>query len=299
MRPRRLCYHPGMRPRLIVLDADGTVWLGSEAVPAAPSFIARARAAGLRCVLASNNAKPGRRDYLEKCRKLGLAFELADIFSVNHLAGPHLAKHYPGARTLVLGSEEFAAAVGEHLPAISAERWLAEHGIPSAHPGTSRMLDPADMEQMQAARFDLVLVGIDHAVNYLKLSFGCIAVEQGARLIGANQDPTYPVEHRIELPGNGSLVQLLALVTRAEPEYLGKPEPHMLRQIAAETGVPVAEMAVVGDRVETDIEMARRLGLPSFLVLTGVTAAADAPQGVPGMQVAPTLDDVAALLGIP
>ena len=75
-------------------------------------------------------------------------------------------------------------------------------------------------------------------------ALGCAAIERGARLVGANQDPTFPIEDGLELPGNGSTVRLIAAVTGAVPEYMGKPEPHLLRQIEAETGVPLAQMVM-------------------------------------------------------
>jgi 4-nitrophenyl phosphatase len=143
------------------------------------------------------------------------------------------------------------------------------------------------------------VVGIDLNVNYLRIALCCAAIERGARLIGANQDPTFPIEDGLELPGNGSMVRLIADVAQVQPEFMGKPQPHLLEQIARETGVPYSAMAVIGDRIETDIVLAQDAGIPAFLLLTGVTPADPPPVALPGVAIAATLDDVARELGLP
>ncbi len=288
-----------MQARLILLDANGTLWRGGAAIPEAPGFIHRAQAAGLHPLLVSNNAGPDRAMYHAKCARLGLDFAAEDIFSVNHLAGPYMAQHHPGAHTLVVGSEALVRSMGHHTQVTGAEEYFSARGIPALKEGRCRPVEPADLELLREARFDAVVVGIDLDVNYLRLALACAAIERGAVLIGANQDPTFPVEDGLELPGNGGMVRLIAATTGATPEFIGKPEPHILHQIAAETGAALEEMVVVGDRIETDIELAHRAGLASFLVLTGVTSPGGVPPDLPaGVTVAATLDDVAQALGI-
>lgn len=287
-----------MRPRLILLDADGTVWRGENAIPGAAGFIRSAQAAGIRCVLVSNNAGPDRAMYHAKCVKLGLGFAPGDIFSVNHLAGPYMARHYPGARILVLGSDALVRSMREHTDATGTEEYLVARGMPPLSEGRCRPVVAADLELLRRADFDAVVVGIDLNVNYLRIALCCAAIERGARLIGANQDPTFPVEDGLELPGNGSMVRLIAAVTGAKPEFMGKPQPHLLEQVAQETGVEYQAMAVVGDRIETDIVMAQQAGIRAYLVLTGVTASAP-PAPLPGVVTAASLIDVAADLGLP
>lgn len=283
---------------MILLDADGTLWRGAAAIPGAADFIRRVRAAGLRPVLVSNNAGPDRAQYYAKCWQLGLDFALEDIFSVNHLAGPYMAQHHPGAHALVVGSDALVRSMGEHVHVTGAEEYFTARGMPALKEGRCRPVEPDDLALLREARFDAVVVGIDLNVNYLRLALACAAVQRGAALIGANQDPTFPVEDGLELPGNGSMVRLVAAVTGAEPEYIGKPEVHILRQIEAETGIPISAMVVVGDRIATDIELARRAGIPAFLVLTGVTVANSVPADLPGVTVSATLNDVAQALGI-
>jgi len=288
-----------MQPRLILLDADGVLWRGAEVIPQAPAFIRRAQAAGIRCVLVSNNAGPDRAAYLAKCLKLGLAFAEHDIFSVNYLAGPFIAQRYPDANVLVVGSEELTRSMREHCNVTSAEEWLAARGVPALSTGHGRAVTPADMALIRHVRSDLVFVGIDHNVNYLKLALACVAVQHGAGLIGANQDLTFPVEEGLLLPGNGASVRLIECVTGAQARFIGKPESPLINQIELETGCRRREMVMVGDRIATDIVFAQRAGVEAYLVLTGVTAAEAVPPNYTDATVAATLDDVARDLGLP
>jgi 4-nitrophenyl phosphatase len=286
---------------LILLDADGVLWRGAEVIPQAPGFIRRAQAAGHRCVLVSNNAGPSRSDYAAKCERLGLALAEEDVFSVNYLAGPWLRRHYGAARVLLVGSPQFGAAVRAHgVDLTSSEDWLAAHGLIAADGAPVAGRAPADIAAHLADdAFEAVLIGMDTHINYMQLALAAVAVQRGARLLGANQDPTYPIPGGILLPGNGSLVEVVAHAARATPQFLGKPQPHLLELIEAETGVPRSAMVMVGDRWETDIQFAVNGGIPGWLVLTGVTQAADVPQPLPeGIRVAADLDEVAAGLGL-
>jgi 4-nitrophenyl phosphatase len=286
-----------MQPRLILLDADGVLWRGQTVIPEAPGFIRAARAAGLRCVLVSNNAGPDRAAYRAKCRRLGLELEEQDLFSVNHLAGPFMAQHYPGAHVLVLGSEELARGMAAYCDVVSTEQWLRQHGVPSLLDGQGRMATAEDVALVRAARADVVFAGIDHNVNYLKLALACVAVQRGAALVGANMDPTFPIEDGLQLPGNGATVRLLETVCGVPARFIGKPEPYLLEQIEAECGVPRAAMLMVGDRIATDIEFAHRGGIAACLVLTGVDRAENLPPGG-DVRVAATLAELAAQLGL-
>jgi 4-nitrophenyl phosphatase len=289
---------PGM---LLLLDADGVLWRGREVIPQAPGFIRRARAAGHRCVLISNNAGPSRADYAAKCAGLDLDMAEADIYSVNYLAGPFLARHYAGARLLLVGSPQLAASIrgAGNAGLATAEEWLLEHGLtaPDGAPVAGRA--PADVAvHLADDSFDAVLIGMDTHVNYMQLALAAVAVQRGARLLGANQDLTYPIPGGLLLPGNGSLVELVAHTAGIQAEYLGKPLPHMLELIEAETGVARSEMVMLGDRWATDIQFALAAGIPAWLMLTGVTAAQQVPHPLPaGVQVAESLEDVAAALG--
>jgi HAD superfamily hydrolase (TIGR01450 family) len=281
-----------MRPRLIILDADGVLWRGSEAVPGASEFTTRARAAGIRCVLLTNNSNSDRRTYQAKCQRLGLGFEEADIFSTNYVAGIYFAQNHKGQSVLVVGSEMLAASVAEHVPTVHAKRWLADHFV-------EEDLDSSDQFRvLDGARFDSVLVGIDFALSYSRLALACAAVQRGARLVAANYDLTYPYEAGLLLPGNGSMVQVVEQVSGSQAVVIGKPGLFMLERIQMETGVAREDMLLVGDRLDTDIAMARAGGVAALLPLTGVTTAGMVPDDLVDVLVVADLLEAAEQLGI-
>jgi 4-nitrophenyl phosphatase len=289
-----------MLAMLFLLDADGVLWRGREVIPQAPGFIRRARAAGHGCVLISNNAGPSRADYAEKCAKLGLDLGPADIFSVNYLAGPWLARHYAEKRILLVGSPQLADSIraAGNAGLVNAEEWLAQHGLtaPDGAPVAGRA--PAEVAvHLADDSFDAVLIGMDTHVNYMQLALAAVAVQRGAKLLGANQDTTYPIPGGLLLPGNGSLVELVAHTAGVAAEFLGKPQPHLLELVEAETGTARSGMVMVGDRWATDIQFALNAGIPGWLLLTGVTAPQQVPHPLPeGVRVENDLDEVAAAL---
>lgn len=278
--------------KAILLDADGVLWRGRDVIEPAPEFIRRAQAAGLRCLVVSNNAGPNREAYSDKCRRLNLALAPADIFSVNHLAGPFLAEHHANKRVLVIGSEMLTASVAPHADAIRADDWLGEQGV------DLRMATVDDLHLLDQADFDIVLIGIDVTVSYIKLCLACVAIQHGALLIGANPDYSFPFAGDVILPGNGSIVSLVAEVSGVTPTYLGKPSPYLLTQIESETGFSRDEMVMVGDRPETDYDFARAAGVFTYMVQTGVTPPEKMPPDGTDVKVLPTLAEVAAELGI-
>lgn len=280
------------QPKLILLDADGVLWRGGQVIAEAPGFIRRAQAAGIRCVLVSNNAGPDRAAYLQKCEGLGLALSEADIFSVNYIAGSWLARHYPGARVLVLGSEMLAASVARHMPDCeSGLSWLQRHALDQP------LLKAEELARLRDADFDVVLCGIDINVSYAKLALASVVLERGAKLVAANHDPTFPFEDGMVLPGNGSIVELLSRVAGVDFVSLGKPGLAILEQIEAECAVERSQMLMIGDRIDTDIRLALNAGMPSILVLTGVSSRADAAGLPASVSVAENLDAAADWLG--
>jgi len=281
------------KPSVILLDADGVLWRGGDVIPQAPGFIRRAHAAGIRCVLLSNNAGLNRQSYEAKCRRLGLDLAERDIFSSNYISGPYLARMYPGQRVLVFGSPQLVESVRAHcLDVTDAHEWLSARNL------AGFLHAPEQLDRLAETDFEVLLMGIDINIDYATLSLAGVCCQRGAVLVAANDDPTFPFEHGLTLPGNGSFVALVELVGGVRAQRLGKPAPYLLEQVELETGVGRDSMLLIGDRLETDIELARRAGIPAMLVLTGVETAATAPPEDALLRVVPTLDEAAAALEI-
>jgi HAD superfamily hydrolase (TIGR01450 family) len=139
------------------------------------------------------------------------------------------------------------------------------------------------LAEMRAHGFDVrgdervrwVVIAFDRTFDYAKLNIGLQAVKQGARLIATNPDRTCPVEGG-EIPDCAGMIAAVEAVTDRKVEAIvGKPSPIILEVALAALGVPARDAAIVGDRIETDIVMGRRLGLATVLVLSGITRADD------------------------
>jgi phosphoglycolate/pyridoxal phosphate phosphatase family enzyme len=230
-----------------LFDLDGTVYLGDRLVPGAAETIAALRADGRRVAFLSNKPLETRGDYARKLTRLGVPAAEDDVVNSSLVLARHLATLDAGAPVFVIGE-----------PPLVAE--LRAHGF--------------DVRMDHRVRW--VVIAFDRTFDYGKLNTALQAVRHGARLIATNPDRTCPTEDG-EIPDCAGMIAAVEAVTGARVEAIvGKPSPIILEVALARLGVPAAEAVIVGDRIETDIVMGRRLGLATVLVLTGVTRADDA-----------------------
>ena len=229
-----------------LLDLDGTVYRGEALIPGADTTIAALRAAGRRVAFLSNKPLQTRADYAAKLTRLGVPASAEDVVNSSLVLARHLRRLDPEAPVFVIGE-----------PPLLAE--LAAHGF----------------EVRPDARARWVVIAFDRTFDYAKLNTALQAVRGGARLIATNPDRTCPTEDG-EIPDCAGMMAAVEAVTGATVEVVvGKPSPIMLDVALERLGVSPGDCVIVGDRIETDIAMGKRLGLGTVLVLTGVTAAAD------------------------
>jgi 4-nitrophenyl phosphatase len=238
-----------------VLDLDGVVWLGDEAIPGAAQAIGRLRARGDRVVMVTNNSALTITDYQAKLDFFGVPTERDDLVTSAQVAAGLLDR---GQTALVCAGPGVVEA-------------LTGRGVTCV--------------RQDDGPVDAVVVGWHRDFDYQRLTVAMRAVRAGARLIGTNDDATYPTPDGV-LPGGGSILAAVAYASGVEPTVAGKPHRPMvdhLRAIVGDVNI------VVGDRPSTDGLLARGLGARFALVLSGVTGRGDLP-------VDPTPDQVAANL---
>jgi HAD superfamily hydrolase (TIGR01450 family) len=239
-----------MRPRLPyrgwLFDLDGTVYLGERLIPGADAAIAAIRAAGRRVAFLSNKPLETRAEYAAKLTRLGVPAAPDDVINSSLVLARYLRDRDPGAPVFVIGE-----------PPMRDE--MAAHGF----------------EVRPDERVRWVVIAFDRTFDYAKLNVALQAVKGGARLIATNPDRTCPVEGG-EIPDCAGMIAAVEAVTDRKVETIvGKPSPIILEVALAALGVAASEAAIVGDRLETDMVMGRRLGLGTVLVLSGVTRGAD------------------------
>jgi glycerol-1-phosphatase len=230
-----------------LLDLDGVVYLGGAAVPGAAKALTEARHRGMRLAFVTNNASRTPSAIAAQLNRLGIPGEAAEVVTSAQAAARLLAERLPaGAPVLVVGGMGLRIAV-------------RERGL---RPVSTALDRPAAVVQ-----------GYGPGIDYALLAEGGLAVRAGAWFVASNADLTLPTARGLQ-PGNGSLVQVIATATGEHPVVAGKPEPPLHAEAVERTGAK--RPLVVGDRLDTDIEGAVRVGADSLLVFTGVSQPADA-----------------------
>jgi HAD superfamily hydrolase (TIGR01450 family) len=227
---------------LALLDLDGVVYVGSRAVPHAPEALRAARSAGMHLAFVTNNASRPPAAVAGHLAELGIEVAPEEVVTSAQAAARLLAAQLdPGAKVFVIGGLGLFEA-------------LQDHGL-------------VPVQQIQAEP-DAVVSGYHPDLRWRTVIDGAILVGRGLPWVASNTDRTVPTRYGPG-PGNGVLVAAVAEFARRTPVVAGKPEPPLLEESIRR--VSGNRPLVVGDRLDTDIEGARRLGLDSLLVMTGVT----------------------------
>ena len=226
-----------------LFDLDGTVYLGEALIPGADATLAALRAAGRRVAFLSNKPLYTRRDYADKLTRLGVPTREDEVVNSSIVLARHLQRLDPGAPVFVIGEPPL---VGE----------LRAHGF----------------EVRADADVRWVVIAFDRTFDYAKLNTALQAVRRrDARLIATNPDRTCPTEDG-EIPDCAGMMAAVEAVTGKSVEVVvGKPSPIILEVALQTLGVGADDCVIVGDRIETDILMGKRLGLATVLVLSGIT----------------------------
>jgi glycerol 3-phosphatase-2 len=250
-----------------LLDLDGVVYLGGAAVAGAPEALAEARRRGMRLAFVTNNASRSPSAIVAELTSLGVPADPAEVVTSAQAAAHLIADRVPaGAPVLVVGG------IGLRLA-------LRERGLRPVSTAAER---PAAVVQ-----------GYGPGIDYPLLAEAALAVRAGAWYVASNADATLPTARGLQ-PGNGSLVQVIVNATGIRPVVAGKPEPPLHAETLARTGAK--RPLVVGDRLDTDIEGAVRVGADSMLVLTGVTGPAEAVLAPSGQRPTYVAADLTGLL---
>jgi glycerol-1-phosphatase len=239
---------------LLLVDLDGVVYRGTEAIPGMPELLARRAAAGDIIVYVTNNSRWHRSEYRERLAGMGAPADPERILT--------------SARGTAL-----AMAGLPRPPRLS---------MVFAGPGLQRELEDVGLATVAcsydglAQGPDAVAVGVDFDLSFERLSAAAAALRAGALFAVTNRDPVFPMPDGLKA-GAGAMVAALITASGREPDMvIGKPEPGLMRAAADVAGVPVEEAVVIGDGLLTDIAAANAVGARSVLMLTGVSTAAQA-----------------------
>jgi glycerol 3-phosphatase-2 len=228
---------------VIVCDLDGVLWRGDVAIAGSADAVAELRAAGRRVAFLTNNSSLRVQDVVDRLVAIGVPTSEADVGSSAQAAAALLA------RDLVRGARVLACAGPGVIEALTERGYVV---VDAGEPGDEPV--------------DAVVVGFHREFDFDRLDRAADAVRRGARFVATNIDATYPAAHRV-LPGAGALVAAVATAAGRSPEVAGKPEAATVALVRERFG---SKGVMVGDRPSTDGELARRLGWPFAMVLSGI-----------------------------
>ena len=231
---------------LFLLDIDGVILRGKSIITGSSEAIKDLKNKGAKIVFVTNNSTKSRIEHAENLSKHGISVIADDILSTSYCAAKY-AKENELKSVYIVGEE-----------------------------GLKEELESANIQVLSqnAKNVDAVIVGMDRTLTYTKLATAHRLITNGAKFIATNTDATYPIENG-EAPGAGAMIAAIHITVGKPPIILGKPNPFMLNLALKETNISVDKCAVVGDRPETDIAMANRVGCISVLVLTGVSTSSN------------------------
>ena len=227
--------------RALILDMDGVLWRSTQPIGDLQSIFANIKKLKLKAVLATNNATKSINQFLDKLDSFGVKVESWQIVNSAQATAHYLKKEHPDGGPVFLVGESGLVEI------------LNENGF-------------FESDKNPIA----VVVAMDTGINYEKLRKATLLIRSGVPFIGTNPDRTFPTPEG-QVPGAGSFLAIIEAATDIQPIVIGKPNPAMYQFALDRLGTKPEETLIVGDRLETDIAGAQKLGSPCALVLSGVT----------------------------
>lgn len=251
---------------LAMLDLDGVVYVGGNAVEGAADHLAEARAAGMRLAFITNNASRPPEQVAAHLSELDVPAAPDDVVTSAQAAARVLVDRFgAGARVLLVGAG-------------GLEQALRASG-----------LIPVGVEDDA----DAAVTGYGPDVPWSSIMRAAVRIRDGLPWVATNTDMTFPAAFGVA-PGHGVQVQMLRDFTGVEPTVAGKPQRPLLEETVRRTGAQRPLM--VGDRLDTDIEGGRNAGFDSLLVLTGVSGLTDLVAAPPRQRPTYIAPELAGLL---
>jgi HAD superfamily hydrolase (TIGR01450 family) len=252
----------------IIFDMDGVLHVGKTVVPGAPETLARLRKAGIRVFFLTNNGEHTREFFVKRLEGFGIEAHVKEMYPSSYGAARYIKENFPGKKVFVFSE------------------------------GMQKELENSGIEVEGTKRADVVVASLDVKLTYGKLVSAFQAIAAGAAFLASNEDAAFPVEDGLK-PGAGAIVAALEKSTGRKPIVIGKPQPYLLDIVLREHRLKKEETLMVGDRLETDILMAKQEGLKSAFALSGVSRKEEIGKtGLKPDYVIETVNELPGILGL-
>ena len=235
--------------KCFMLDMDGTFYLGNNLLDGSLAFLDKLEATGRTALFLTNNSSKSASVYVEKLKRMGVKPAFLNVLTSGQAAGSYCLRERKGQKAFLLGNDML-------------RKELVDMGV-----------------EIDNDRPDYVLIGYDTSLDYRSMTAVCDWVRAGLPYIATHPDFNCPTETGFA-PDIGAIMAFIEASTGRRPELvIGKPNGGIVREALERTGLQKEELAMVGDRLYTDIATGRIFGIVSILVLTGEASLADVEAG--------------------
>ena len=245
-----------------LIDLDGTIYRGSEPIPAGRRFVEQLQARQIPFLFLTNNTTKTPETVANRlANEFSIHVRPETFYTATLATIDYLNDANKGKKVYVIGEPGL-------IEPILAAGYVWEEETP-----------------------DYVVVGLDTDVTYEKFVVATLAIQKGATFIGTNPDKNIPTERGL-LPGAGSVIAMIEASTQQKAIYIGKPEAIIMEKAVETLGMEKANVLMVGDNYTTDILAGINNGIDTLLVLSGFTQKADVPTlPVPPTYLVDSLDE--------
>ena len=259
--------------RHVALDMDGTIYSGKTVFQTTVPFLALLRELGIGYTFLTNNPSKSKKMYLEHLAAMGIMADEDELYTSSQATIEFLQEKFPKVKRLFV---------------------LGTPGMCDEFTRAGFVLLPDDPQEEP----DAVVVGFDMTLTYARLCRAAWWIQQGKLYVATNPDLVCPTDQPTVLPDCGAICAALECATGKKTHaVMGKPDPAMLTGILHRHKLRPDELAMVGDRLYTDMAMAHRAGALGVLVLTGEATREQADQYKPAPDlVVPTLAELGKCL---
>lgn len=236
---------------LFLLDMDGTIYLGDRLFDGSREFIELLKSQKKKFLFLTNNSSKSSKDYILKLKKMGIEIEKDSLLTSGQATAIYLkdiSKNKDPINVYVVGTK-------------SLKSELKEFGI--------------NVRTNSDEAVDYLIVGFDTELTYNKLLDACKLIRKGVPFIATNPDLVCPLDNDEYIPDCGSICIMLENATKKKPFFIGKPSPVIVDIVSKFKKVDKSRIAIIGDRIYTDIKMGIINKITSICVLSGETSLDD------------------------
>lgn len=233
-----------MAIKAVIFDLDGVLYRGDTVIDGAIEAVSKTRAVGKKVFFLTNAGTMSRAGRTQQLRAFGFEVEEKEVYTSSYGVAYYISKSKKNPTAYCLGEG-------------GLKEELSSFGI-----------------FLTQEKPNFVVVSLDRGITYARLSTAFRNIMNGSKFLATNGDATFPVEDGL-LPGAGSIVNSLAYATKVDPYIIGKPNTYLLEMILENCECTREEILLIGDKVESDIALAKKAKIKSALVLTGVSKRED------------------------